>query len=173
MDKYKGYEWGWITKDGARHPSSSAVTTEKIMGVWSKVYREDIEISFYHEVFLEEYRKSDKGSWGERPLAMLLKMGLRQACKLAYYDKTGDAMSEEEIITLPELFCSTTRKLQLWKCKSCGHTFYTLLGQKEAWHQRIYARLLRSIGSPAYIECESCSEMSAAKVKVVTKKIRE
>lgn len=174
MDNFAGYEWGWITKDGKRQPSGqvTVITPEKIAGTWSVVKRSDIEGPFYHEIFLDEYKKSDKGSWGERPITKLLKLSRIQAFQLAYSDKTDNAL-DDEIIALPELFKKTTEKLQKWQCQACSHTFYTPLEEKVVWYRRWTQWILGLFGSSTCIECEVCTEVKAVRVKVVTKRIHQ
>lgn len=173
MNNYEDYEQGWITNDGVRQESGgSTVMPDKIIGIWSALKLKDIETPSYHEIFLNEYKKSEKGSWGERPLAMLQRLMRIQAYKLVCRETDLSSIGDE-IFTLPELLEDTTRKLQLWKCQSCGHDFYTPLEPKDIWHRRLRQRALRLVGRPAYIRCQVCSETKARKVKVVTKKIRE
>ena len=171
---YLGYEWGWITKDGTRQDSGgeTSVMPEKIAGIWSIVKYKDIETPSYHEIFLDEYKKSEKGSWGERPITMLLKLMRIQAHKFARNNEADLSSIEDEIIALPTLFAESTKTLQLWKCKKCGHTFYTPLEKKQVWYLRILQCFLGVIGRPVYTTCQVCSELKAVKVKIVTKKVQ-
>ncbi len=57
------------------------------------------------------------------------------------------------------------RKLQLWKCKSCTHTFYTPVKKKQAWYRRL-------LGKPEKIKCPVCNLCEAVKKRIVTKEIR-
>lgn len=171
MNNFAGYEWGWINTNGERVKLGVKVMPKEIAGIWSIVKRSDIEMPFYHEVFLEEY-KADKGSWGERPITMLLKLAQIQAYKFAYADETSLSLPDE-IIALPGLFEKTTEKLQLWRCQTCGHEFYTPLGAKEIWYKRLIQRVLGLFGRPVYINCQVCSSTKAVKVRIVTKNIRE
>ncbi len=173
---YSGYEWGWITSDGERHESGnqSRAMPGTIVGIWSTVERKGIEVPFRHEIFLEEYRKpkSDEGSWAKRPIAMLLKLSRNQSYNFAYADQTDNALIEGELILLSTPPSENTKKLQLWKCKKCGHTFYTPLEKKQVWYLRIRERFLGVIGHPVYTTCQVCSELKAVKVKIVTKKVQ-
>ena len=173
-EDYSGYEWGWIIKDGTRQDSGreAPVLPDEIAGIWSVVKYKNIEIPSYHEIFLEEYKKSEKGSWGERPMTMLLKLMRIQAHTFARNNEVDLPSLEDEIVTLPILFAESTKKLQLWKCKKCGHTFYTPLEEKQVWYLRIRERFLGVIGRPVYTNCQVCSELKSVKVKIVTKKIQ-
>ena len=75
---YDGYTWGWILQDGTRcEPGkASKALAEGIIGVWGEVKRKNVEKPWYHEVFLNEYKTSQKAgsTWGDRPLTMILKV---------------------------------------------------------------------------------------------------
>jgi len=57
LPSYDGYEWGWISKDGARCPAGpeNKVVQADLAGVWNRIYFKDRKVPFYHEIFLTEY----------------------------------------------------------------------------------------------------------------------
>lgn len=99
---YDGYEWGWITKEGMRHPAgleSKVSKPEDIIGAWGSVYRRNRTKPFYHEIFKAEYQKSTQrglGVWDQKTITMLLKVIRDQTHKFAYADKMGNLMTENE-----------------------------------------------------------------------------
>ena len=57
----------------------------------------------------------------------------------------------------------TQRHLQLWKCKKCGHTFYTPLTKKPNWFMnKFFSRKIKKW-------CTACSSHNTKKVKIITK----
>lgn len=99
---YDGYEWGWITEDGNRHPAgqeSKVSKPEEIIGVWGCIYRKKQSKPFYHEIFKSEYHKSTQsgmGIWDQKTITMLLKVIRDQTHKFAYADKMGNLLTENE-----------------------------------------------------------------------------
>jgi hypothetical protein len=108
QNDYDGYTWGWITKDFIRQESGRACKADpkEIIGAWGEVIRKEQAKPFYHEVFLEEYRKNEeKGSWGKTPLTMLAKVIRDQTHKFAYADKMGNLNTDDElrVYNIPEV----------------------------------------------------------------------
>jgi hypothetical protein len=169
LTEYDGYEWGWIIEGGKREDCGQVGTgmPNNVVGIWGRVYRKDIDKTFYHETFLSEYRKetTPKSSWSERPLTMLQNLNREQCLNFAYPE---DSTIPNEIILIPEQEIPKVRKLQLWECKKCGHAFYTPTGPKQAMRE-----MVRHLWKPLRAECEVCNQVTAKKVKKVTKEMRE
>jgi len=104
---YNGYEWGYITNDGTRHPPGreSRVLPVEVTGIWGQVSRKNIDSSFYHETFMSEYKRS---TWDDKPITMILKVNRDQVHKFAYADQMGNLCTENEINTIPSPDYDTT-----------------------------------------------------------------
>ena len=154
---YKGYLWGWILNDGIRLNSGGTAIRDKIVGIWGKVFRSDIPNHFYCETFLPKQQNSTKkSSWTERPLTMLQNINREQCILFAYPENNPVA---NEIIIIPGLDAPKTMKQQSWKCKACGHTFYTPLSVIKKFMPKI--------------KCDVCKKIAATKTGVITKEIQE
>ncbi len=94
---YRGYEWGYITKDFNRHVSGiqSKANPMEVTGVWGRVFRDGRE-PFYHETWMAEFRK-EKGIWQKMGIGMLLKVNRDQTHKFAYADKMGNLNTYDEM----------------------------------------------------------------------------
>ena len=171
LNEYEGYVWGWITDDGERQksgPDGSALPAD-IIGVWGKVFRDNVKEHFYFETFLSEFAKdtTEKSSWSERPLNTLLYLNRQKCLKGAYPE---DYPIADEMMALPEFEVKRFKVLQLWKCNKCGHTFYTSVLPKES----ILTKLLR-VGRLEFvrIKCEVCEKTAAKRVKRIKKEIKQ
>lgn len=103
---YRGYRWGYITSDGTRHEPgrASKANPADVVGIWGEVYREGYQEPFYHETWMEEFRKGkDRGSWGESPIMMLLKVNRDQTHKFAMADRMGNLNTADELRAYEEL----------------------------------------------------------------------
>lgn len=58
------------------------------------------------------------------------------------------------------------RKKQVWKCKGCGHEFYTPKEKKQSLLRRVFRRKEK-------IECQVCADVKAIRVRVVKFKDEE
>ncbi len=153
LTNYDGYEWGWIRKEGERiglvDELAGSVLNDDICGIWGKVYRLDISRPFYFETFRLEGQE----------LTELLRVNMQQCLLYAYPE---DYPMPNTIKAIPEQPTGKNYKvLQRWRCKECGHTFYTellpRLTLKEIWKH------LRSFDLSVTIECEICKQISCAK----------
>ncbi|HOK67512.1 MAG TPA: recombinase RecT [Anaerohalosphaeraceae bacterium] len=101
---YEGFEWGYITDDYVRNEVSSPVCTDKVIGLWGRVYRKGRK-PFYHEVWLSEVKRSDseKSSWARSPILMMQKVLRDQAHKFAYADVMGNLNTDEELAAYNEI----------------------------------------------------------------------
>lgn len=103
---YRGYRWGYITSDGTRHEPgrASRANPADVVGIWGEVYREGYDQPFYHETWMEEFRKGkDKGSWAQAPIMMLLKVNRDQTHKFAMADQMGNLNTADELRAYDEL----------------------------------------------------------------------
>ena len=172
MKDYNGYEWGWIAEDGVRQPAGTGGTCieSNIIGIWGRITREKFPVPFYHETFLKEY-KSDNAEdpWKTRPLAMLMILNREQAMRAAYFETNKPS---DVVFAKPKPVPVEMKRLQLWKCKECSHTFYTDADGKNIF-KRAYSYIRGLItNKPERINCEACSKTLAKKVKIITKPIR-
>lgn len=103
---YRGYRWGYITSDGTRHEPgrASKANPNDVVGIWGEVYREGYQEPFYHETWMDEFRKGkDKGSWAQSPIMMLLKVNRDQTHKFAMADRMGNLNTADELRAYDEL----------------------------------------------------------------------
>jgi len=99
---YKGFSWGWITKDFTRHETGrkSKANPTEIIGAWGEVLRAGLTEPYYHEIFISEYQKksqSGKGKWEQAVLTMTAKVIRDQTHKFAYADKMGNLNTFDEL----------------------------------------------------------------------------
>ena len=174
MQKYKKHTWGWIKEDGIRcnvDGKGTAVLPANIIGMWVNIYCYDEvnDYTFYHEIFLAEY-KGLGGSWNERPLSMLLKTGFAQAYMLANTEAQA-LLFENEFIDLPftEEKDSTSkfRYMQKWKCTKCDYSFYTKINDKP----KIIDTIKSFFKFRTLMQCSNCNTNTAKKAGVVKKPI--
>ncbi len=168
LKDYKGYEWGWILQSGVREEPGTAGSGMRgnIVGIWGKVYRDDIERPFYLETFLHECKDENDKSidiWSLRPLMSLINLNMQRCLKFAYPE---DYPTVDETLPLPEVKAPKTKTVQLWKCTACGHTFYTEVGPRQTIKQFVKGGFMK-------IRCDVCTELAARKVKKVVKEIRQ
>lgn len=168
---FKGYAWGWIKNTGDREEAcKSNSKPEEIIGIWGKVFREGITPAFYCETFLCEYAKNT-GNWPEIPLTMLQEINREQTFRVAYNQKITT-----EVTVIPDALRLIITRMQLWKCKDCGHTFYTPVGKGVVWYKAFYGLIVRFVTrKPLRIQCTApaCKKVTAKKVKIVSKEARE
>lgn len=92
---YRGFQQGWITTEGVRHPSGpeSTALPDDVIGVWGKFYRADEE-DYYHETWLKEFARK---SWGNKPLTMLQKVNRDHGIRHKYPELMDGMYTENEI----------------------------------------------------------------------------
>jgi hypothetical protein len=99
---YDGYMWGYITEDGKRHGSGkdSTALPAEVIGIWGEVARRGISTPYYHETFMDEYKKGSKSgesNWDKKSITMLMKVNRDQTHKFAYADVMGNLCTENEL----------------------------------------------------------------------------
>lgn len=104
---YQGFQQGWITKDGKRHPSGQESTAlpANVIGAWGKFHRAN-EVEYYHETFLSEFVRS---TW-KKPLTMLLKVNRDHGIRHKFPELLDGMYTENEVpgdYTLPAPVCGT------------------------------------------------------------------
>lgn len=94
---YRGYVWGYLTKDGARHKPGRESTAkhDDIVGIWGEVYREGRK-PFYYETWLKEVARY--GKWDKSAILMLQKTNRDQTHKFGFADKMGNLNTQNELM---------------------------------------------------------------------------
>lgn len=113
---YRGFNQGWITKDGNRHPAGreSKALPAEIIGVWGEFIREGQE-TLYHETFVEEFKRKnakDWDIWSTKTLTMIQKVNRDHGHKLMYPELLDGLYTENELAhaNLPAPKCKTPRR---------------------------------------------------------------
>lgn len=109
--KFAGFEAGitLIGRDGniKRRDGSLALSSERIIGGWAKVYIKGYTVPLFDEVSFAEYagRKKDgtlTKMWKEKPATMIRKVALVHALREAFPDRFKGLYSQEEINSIDQ-----------------------------------------------------------------------
>lgn len=164
------FVWGWITDEGIRAVagSESKATPKNTVGIWGSI---TIGTSVtYNELWLSEYQlEGSESSWNIRPAAMLIKTCYEQTYNLACVSKKN-VLFESEVFSAVKKCVTTIQKLQRWRCKSCGHTFYTNYpGGRNMWDRSL--NFFFSLIKKTIVGCEMCNKKSAVHAGIKKTKV--
>lgn len=96
---YKGFEAGIVVIDETgtmvERKGSLKLPTDKLIGGWARVYRQDFEVPVEVFVSMEEYNKN-QSTWNSMPATMIRKVALVNALREAFPEDLGNMYTEDD-----------------------------------------------------------------------------